>query len=215
MSIRLWGILVLLLAALGGVSVFLSGLQTRPETVKLKPPSEETMKMATAQQVELKTATKEPGRVAVVNTARGKIEFVLFEKDCPKTTARIVQLAENGFYDGTAFPRVEDWVIQTLPANREVAPMGVELTKGLSHVRGTVGMARAQDPNSNTSVFYILLQPAPHLDSGYTNFGRVIRGMDVADKIQLNDQIKSVTVRPSTDSDKAALKKILASDPPQ
>jgi peptidyl-prolyl cis-trans isomerase B (cyclophilin B) len=214
MNTRLWGILVVLLAVLGGMSWYLSKLQNTPERVQIKPLTAEDVRRVTGEQpVTLKKATKVPGRVVVVNTARGKIEFVLYEKDCPKTTARVVDLIQGGFYDHITFPRVEDWVIQTTPATRDVVPMGVELTSGLTHVRGTVGMARTEDLNSGTSVFYILRKPAQHLDSGYTNFGRVIRGMDVADKIRLNDKINSVTLRALSAADKQALAKELGTDP--
>lgn len=214
MNLRLWGILVILLVALGGMSWYLSKQQTTPETSTLKQPSEQAIKKLTEPQqpVKLRKATKEPGRVVVLNTTRGKIEFVLYEKDCPKTTTRIAGLVQGGFYDGITFPRVEGWVIQTNLAKREVPPMGVELTEGLTHAKGTVGMARAASPDSNTSVFYITLEPAPHLDSGYTNFGRVIRGMDVAMKIQLNDKIKTATIRPLTAADRLALQELLAPD---
>lgn len=214
MNSRLWGILAILLLALGGMSWYLSRQQTTPEITKLKQPSEQDMKRMTESQkpVKLKKATKEPGRVVVLNTTRGKIEFVLYEKDCPKTTTRIAELVQGGFYDGVTFPRVEGWVIQTEPAKRDVPPMGLELTQGLTHAKGTVGMARPADPNANTSVFYITLEPAPHLDSGYTNFGRVIVGMDVAAEIGLKDKITTATIRPPTAADKLALQKLLTAD---
>ena len=214
MNIRLWGILVILLAGLGGVSWYLSHQQTTAQKASLKMPSSEELNQTTPSPATpaIKKATKEPGRVVVLDTVRGRIEFVLYEKDCPKTTARISDLVQKGGYNGVTFPRVEDWVIQITPANKVVAPMGVEIVDGLTQTRGTVGMARASDPNSNTSVFYILLQPAPHLDSGYTNFGRVIKGMDVADKMRIGDKIRKATIRSLTSADKAALKKLLKSD---
>lgn len=214
MNTRLWGILIILLVALGGMSWHLSRQQTTPETKELKAPSEQDMKRMTEspKPIKLKNATKEPGRVVVLNTTRGRIEFVLYEKDCPKTTARIAELVQGGFYDGVTFPRVEGWVIQTYQAKRDVPPMGLELTQGLTHTKGTVGMARPADPNANTSVFYITMESAPHLDSGYTNFGRVIRGMDVAAKIKLNDQILTATIRPPSETDKLALQKLLEAD---
>ena len=214
MNIRLWGILFILLAALGGVSYLLSKQQTKGEQVALQRPTEEQMNkfIQGPQQVKLKNATREPGRVVVLETSRGRIEFVLYEKDCPRTTSRIAELVQSGAYNGVSWPRVESWVIQTAPAKKEVPTIGLELTKGLSHERGTVGMARASDPNSATSVFYITLESTPQLDSGYTNFGRVIRGMDVITRIKLNDKIKSATLRPSTAADKQILQKLLKAD---
>jgi hypothetical protein len=159
MNIKLWGILVLLLIALGGASVMLSNQNTADQPERLKQPSTQSMNAAMNGQplAKAKKATKEPGRVVVLDTTRGKIEFVLYEKDCPKTTARITDLVQGGFYNGVIFPRVEDWVIQTDLAKKQVTPMGIEITDGLTHSAGTVGMARANDPNSNMSVFYITL----------------------------------------------------------
>lgn len=164
----------------------------------MKPPPPPT----SPAQEKLKTATKEPGRVVVLNTTRGKITFVLYEKDCPKTTSRIAKLVIAGAYNGVTFPRVENWVIQTGKAKQQVTPMGIEIAKGLTHAKGTVGMARAANVNTNTSVFYIALEPAYHLDFMYTSFGRVIDGMDVAMKIRTGDVIKTATIRPITDTDK-------------
>jgi len=207
MNIRLWGILAILLVALGGVSWLLSRQQNAPQREEVKPPPEIAKQIdkqmgRSSAPPKIKNSTHAPGRVVVLNTTRGTIEFVLFEKDCPKTTARIADLAGSGAYNGVKFPRVEGWVIQTEAAKKTVAPMGLEIAKGLTHAKGSVGMARTSDPNMNTSVFYITLEPAPHLDLQYTNFGRVIKGIDVAMKIKLGDVIKTATVRPLTDADR-------------
>lgn len=205
MNTKLWGLLVVLLAVLGTLSWWLSGAQDKPERVDLRPPPPPTAPA----QTKLKNATKQPGRIVVLNTTRGKIEFVLFEKDCPKTTARIASLVQAGAYNGVSFPRVENWVIQTEPARQQVPTMGVEVVNGLLHEKGTVGMARAANINSGTSVFYILLQPSHHLDLQYTSFGHVISGIDVAMKINAGDVIKTATIRPITESDKTRLNEAL------
>lgn len=204
MTIRLWGILAILLCALGGISWWMSQQDTEPERERLRAPSSEELNQVGKPKPapKLRDATRQPGRVIVLNTSRGVIEFVLFEKDCPKTTKRIADLARSGAYNGVAFPRVENWVIQIDEAKKQVAPMGIEVVKGLTHAKGSVGMARPDDPNMNTSVFYITLEPAPHLDTLYTNFGRVTRGMDVAMKIKTGDTIKTATVRPLNDADR-------------
>ncbi len=213
MNVRLWGVLFILLAGLGSVSWLLSRRQTAPQRAPLQMPSEQALKgVAGTDTPKLKQATKQPGRVVVLNTNRGCIEFVLYEKDCPRTTTRIASLVEGGFYDGVTFPRVENWVIQTAQAKRDIPPMGLELTKGLTHCRGTVGIARTDNPNSNTSVFYITLEATPALDAGYTNFGRVIKGMDVVEKIKPNDKIVKATIRPSTPADRNTLKALLRGD---
>lgn len=156
-----------------------------------------------------KNATFELGRVVTLDTTRGKIEFVLFEKDCPKSAKRIAEMVEAGAYDGVKFPRVENWVIQVDQPKKEVAPMGCEFAHGLSNVAGAVGMARKNDRNSNTSIFYIVKISQTSLDYDYTVFGHIIKGMDVVNQMQLNDVIKRATLRPSTDADAQLLKRAL------
>ncbi len=204
MNYKLWVVIALLAAGLIGTSVFInrSTDAARPTRVDVSQEQLDKIMNVDGEQEPAKKATKTPGRVVSLETNRGTIEFVLYEVDCPKTTSRIAELVEGGFYDGVSFPRVEDWVIQTDSATKEVTPMGIEVVEGLIHAKGTVGMARTQDPNSNTSVFYITLEPAFHLDMEYTNFGRVIKGMGVAMNIQQGDKIKSAKLRPLTDDDK-------------
>lgn len=211
MNYKLLGVVVLLLAGLLGSSIWLSNYQEskKPKKVDIASDSMKTLTEAEQKPIPERKATKKPGRVVVLNTTRGVMEFVLFEADCPKTTARIAELTEGGFYNGVHFPRVEDWVIQTETATKEVSPMGIEVVDGLTHAKGTVGMARSADINSNTSVFYITLEPAFHLDYEYTSFGRVIKGMDVAMKIQTGDMIKTATLRSLTEADKKSLDRVL------
>lgn len=205
-TLKLWGLLAVLLVAAGGMSWWLAGDKSQPDRVELKPPPPPPSKPATDN---LKNATMQPGRVVVLDTTRGKIEFVMFEKDCPKTTARIAMLVQAGAYNGIKFPRVENWVIQTAPAMKQVPPMGIEVVNHLLHGKGSVGMARSADLNSNTNVFYITLEPAHHLDLQYTNFGRVINGIDVAMKIKLFDTIKTATIRPMNDLDRKRFNEVL------
>lgn len=155
-------------------------------------------------------ATMEPGRVVELNTSRGLIAFTLFEKDCPITTSRIADLVMQGLYDGVKWPRVEEWVIQTAEAKSPVPGIGLELAEGLRSAKGAVGMARTDDPNSNTSVFYILKEPQPALEGKYTTFGRLLYGMEAAMKIKTGDVIKSAKLRPLTDKDRKRLGEVLA-----
>lgn len=204
MNIRLWGILLVILLAFGATSWILSRQDTGMVRDAMPEETTEPMDNDTA----VKDATKKPGRVVVLDTSPGSIEFVLYEEDCPVTTARITKLVKSGAYDGVDFPRVEFWVIQTSAAKEQVDPMGLELAKGLSHEPGTVGIARTDDPNSGTSIFYITIKPAHHLDLKYTNFGRVIRGMDVVQKIKLGDVIKKAGLRDLTEADQKILEKL-------
>jgi len=151
-----------------------------------------------------------PGKIVELHTVRGQIDFVLFEQDCPKTTARIADLASKHCYDGLRFTRVEKTgLIQVEPGKKLPPPMPCEILKGLENTKGAVGMARTSDPNSDTSIFYILIEPWHHLDYSYTVFGRVIRGMDVVKKIKKNDAITSTVVRALTPEDNKQFQKIL------
>ena len=192
MRLWLWRIaIILLVAGFVGAQMWLNKTPDELERVKLPPPPT------------YKKATLTPGRVVELHTSRGEIDFVLFEKDSPKTTKRIADLVQKGCYNGVKFSRVENWIIQTDECKEKVKPMGIEVREGLSHAKGAVGMARlGNDFNSNTSVFYILLDPQSGLDLQYTVFGRLISGMDVAMKMQKNDVIKSAEVRPLTEADK-------------
>ncbi|MFQ8431534.1 peptidylprolyl isomerase [Amaricoccus sp. W119] len=148
----------------------------------------------------------DPGNTLVIEVsggADGTIEIALRPDLAPKHVEQIKQLAAQGAYDGVAFHRViEGFMAQTgdvqfgtqdafgdgqagmggsnlpdLPAEFSDTPF----------VRGTVGMARAQDPNSANSQFFIMFAPAPSLDGQYTVVGEVASGMDVVDRIARGD----------------------------
>ncbi|MBI5117480.1 peptidylprolyl isomerase [Candidatus Poribacteria bacterium] len=125
---------------------------------------------------------------ATVETNKGTFSFVLFPEDAPNTVANFVDLAKKGFYDGTIFHRViAGFVIQGGdPTGTGMGGPGYTIKAEFNkrkHVAGTVAMARAGDPDSAGSQFYVCLAPAPHLDGGYTVFGKVIEGMDVVQSI--------------------------------
>ena len=143
-----------------------------------------------------------PNPELVKNTITATIEFEdydditleLYPDLAPKTVENFVELAEDGFYDGTIFHRViDDFMIQgggydeNLKAQKadtikgEFAANGFENT--LSHVRGVISMARAQDMDSASSQFFIVQQDSTYLDGQYAAFGMVTDGMDVVDEI--------------------------------
>jgi peptidyl-prolyl cis-trans isomerase A (cyclophilin A) len=109
-----------------------------------------------------------------------------------------VQYVKDGHYNGTVFHRViPTFMIQgggmtaDMTEKQTRAPIPLESKNGLSNVRGSVAMARTNDPNSATSQFFINVQDNPRLDAanardgnGYAVFGKVISGMDVVDKIR-------------------------------
>jgi cyclophilin family peptidyl-prolyl cis-trans isomerase len=155
---------------------------------------------------------KGPARVkqsAVITMEKGgEIVIEFFPEDAPKTVENFVTLAKKGFYDGITFHRVEPGFVaqagdpqtKTLPANDPRLGSGgpgykikAEFNKQ-KHLRGTVAMARTQDPDSAGSQFYICFKPAAFLDGQYTVFGQVSKGMEVVDAIKVGDRMKSVKI---------------------
>ena len=132
---------------------------------------------------------------ANIETNFGKISFKLLPDLAPETVRNFEKLAKDGFYDGTLFHRViPGFMIQggdpnTKTDNKSSWGMGgpgynvkAEFNSR-SHLRGIVSMARAQDPDSAGSQFFIVTTDSTFLDRQYTVFGEVTEGMDVADKI--------------------------------
>ena len=124
----------------------------------------------------------------------GTITAELYPDIAPKTVANFVKLVSEGFYDGLIFHRViPGFMIQggcpngngmggpgyTIPG--EFTANGFE--NNLKHDRGVLSMARAMDPDSAGSQFFIMTQKSPHLDGQYAAFGCVTSGMDVVDRI--------------------------------
>ena len=132
---------------------------------------------------------------ARIKTAKGDILFKFNEKVAPKTSLRLKQLIAKGFYDGIKFHRVvPGFVIQAGdPLGTGAGGSGQKLKAEFSqekHVLGTMSMARkGNDIHSADSQFYISLGTHPHLDGSYTVFGKVISGIEVAQKISQGDKI--------------------------
>ena len=142
----------------------------------------------------------------------GDVKIELFEDVAPNHVKRIKQLAKEGKYDGVVFHRVIDgFMAQTGDVkfgnsssdefNLKRAGMGgsdlpdlKEEFNDLPHLRGTLSMARSQDPNSANSQFFICFKAAPFLDRQYTVFGKVIEGMEFVDNIKRGE--------PASDPDK-------------
>ena len=124
--------------------------------------------------------------VAIVETSMGTFKIELFADKAPNTVQNFIDLVNRGFYKNMIFHRViAGFVIQTgdptgTGRGGSEKTIKLEIHPDLKHnSAGIVGMARAQDPNSATSQFYITLGPAPHLDGKYAIFGRVIEGLEV------------------------------------
>jgi cyclophilin family peptidyl-prolyl cis-trans isomerase len=150
------------------------------------------------------------GPIVVLETAKGTIEFETYPDEAPKTVARILELVKKGFYNGLRFHRAEpNFVIQIGdPQTRDMRyqdhwgrrgsgkPIGAsEFSRKRKHVRGAVSMGHSGNAELADSQFFITLRTAPELDGKYTMFGRVIRGMDVAAKIQRTDMLKKAYVK--------------------
>jgi cyclophilin family peptidyl-prolyl cis-trans isomerase len=134
-----------------------------------------------------------------IATQHGVIRYKFYSNDAPKTVARIVELIKAGFYNGLTFHRVlPGFVAQGGdPNGNGTGGSGQRLKAEFNerrHVEGAVAMARANDPDSADSQFYITLAPQPHLDRNYTVFGQVVEGMDVVRKLQVGDKMTMVTL---------------------
>ena len=138
----------------------------------------------------------------------GKIELELDAKAAPITVENFEKLVREGFYDGLIFHRViRGFMIQGgcpegtgmggpgYHIKGEFAANGVE--NPIKHVRGVISMARAQDPDSAGSHFFIMHADAPYLDGQYAAFGKVVSGMDVVD--QIADAVTDFSDRPYDD----------------
>ncbi len=139
---------------------------------------------------------EQPNEVRVLlHTNMGDITLALNEKAAPKTVANFLQYVNEGFYNNTLFHRViPDFMIQGGGFEKGMAekttrtPITNESTNGLKNAKGTIAMARRQDPNSATAQFFINLVDNANLNAnpgslGYAVFGKVVQGMDVVEKI--------------------------------
>jgi len=140
-------------------------------------------------------ATKDPENTLILETTKGTAIIELRPDLAPNHVARIKELAREGFYDGIVFHRVIDgFMAQTGdPTGTGMGGSGKKLKAEFNrepHVRGTLSMARAQDPNSGDSQFFICFADASFLNGQYTVWGKVVEGMDNIDKIKRGEPVK-------------------------
>jgi peptidyl-prolyl cis-trans isomerase B (cyclophilin B) len=139
-------------------------------------------------------------QTAVITLGNGQqITIEFFPEDAPKTVENFVTLAKKGFYNGLNFHRVvPDFVVQGgCPKGDGTGGPGYQVKAEFNknkHVRGSVAMARSQHPDSAGSQFYICYGATPHLDNNYTVFGKVVSGMEEADRIKQGDRMTSVVI---------------------
>lgn len=136
---------------------------------------------------------------ATIKTIHGDIVFRFYTKAAPKTSARVIQLIQNKFYDGLVFHRaLPNFIIQTGdPTGTGNGGSGTKLKpefNELQHIKGTIGMARGIDSDSADSQFYISLTTLPHLDGKNTIFGQVVDGLDILSKLSKGDRVISITL---------------------
>ena len=143
-----------------------------------------------------------PGPKAIIKTKFGDMHIKLYPDVAPKHVENFVKLAKSGFYDGTIFHRVipgfmiqggdpntknslhKDTYGQGGPKDEKGNPILLKAEfSDTPHKRGIVSMARANEPDTAGSQFFIVVEPSPSLDRKYTVFGEVTRGLGVADKI--------------------------------
>jgi cyclophilin family peptidyl-prolyl cis-trans isomerase len=153
--------------------------------------------------------------IATLETTMGTIEIELYRDDAPKTVENFVKLAGEKYYDGVIFHRVaKGFVIQGgdptgagsggksiygQPFEDELNPSTQSYKAGYLH--GVVAMAN-RGPNTNTSQFFIMLKDVPRMPKNYTIFGKVIKGLDVVDKIgdvEINPSMGPTDGRPKVD----------------
>ncbi|MGE0179292.1 MAG: peptidylprolyl isomerase [Sphingomonas sp.] len=142
-------------------------------------------------------------------TSGGRVTVQLRPDAAPQHVERIRALTRQGFYNGVTFHRViEGFMAQggdptgSGTGGSQLPNLNAEIS-GLPHVRGAVGMARAQDLNSANSQFYVMFTPRLQMDREYTVFGRVVGGMNVVDAIERGEPAPAPTriVRASIGSD--------------
>lgn len=137
---------------------------------------------------------------AFLKTVHGNIEIKFYSREAPRSVTRFIKLIREGFYDGLKFHRViPKFIIQSGdPTGTGRGGSGTILKSefnSIPHIKGTVALARGEDPDSSDSQFYIALTTLPHLDGKYTVIGQVVKGMEVIDKISRNDLIVSFSVK--------------------
>lgn len=148
--------------------------------------------------VDTNTTNQTSGKTAIIKTAKGDIEFELYSDVAPKTVENFVKKANEDYYKGLIFHRVEDWVIQGGDPDGNGTGGGDQATElsDKEFKEGSVGVARAGDINvSNDSQFFICTTDCSFLTGQYTIFGQVTSGMDTAKKIEIGDKIESIEIK--------------------
>lgn len=135
-----------------------------------------------------------------MKTQYGNIVFRFYTKAAPNTSAKIMKLIQNKFYDGLVFHKViNNFVLQTgNPSGNFKGGSGQKISSEINeiqHIKGTIGLAHSIDKEDGDSQFYICLTTLPNLDKKFSIFAQVIEGIELLDKIKLNDKIESISLQ--------------------
>ena len=158
------------------------------------------------------TQHQDPENTLLMDLEYGRVVIALRPDVAPNHVARIKELSRQGFYDGIVFHRVIDGFMAQGgdPTGTGTGGSGQHLNAEFSdtpHVRGTASMARAANPNSADSQFFICFDDAPFLNGQYTVWGSVVEGMEHVDKIKRGEPVmdpdKIVQMRVAADVDQA------------
>ncbi len=191
-------------AALMTAMLVLAGCSSSSSSQTSSVASSSAASSAVSESTTAKQTKSEPGGTQYTVTMKMKdydepIVFTMDEGIAPETVENFVDLASSGFYDGLTLHRImEGFMIQGGDPRGDGSGGSSHQIEGefesngfdnsLKHVRGTVSMARANDPNSASSQFFIVQEDTPSLDGQYAAFGTVTSGMDVVDDIAAKAQ---------------------------
>ena len=145
-------------------------------------------------------SARDPENTIYMQLKDGRVVIELRPDLAPEHVKRIKELTRKGFYDGLKFHRVIDGFMAQTGDPRGDGTGGSDLPdlkaefSSAKHVRGTASMARAGDPNSANSQFFICFKPAPFLDGQYTIWGQVVVGMEYVDAIKRGDEANNGAV---------------------
>jgi peptidylprolyl isomerase len=151
--------------------------------------------------IQMNATAVDSENIIILELPYGIVEIELLPDVAPNHVARIKELTRQGFYDGLKFHRViEGFMAQTGdPTGTGTSGSGQKLKAEFSktpHVRGAVSMARAMDPNSADSQFFIVFEDSRFLDGQYTVFGTVTKGMEYVDQIKKGAQGSGTVTNP-------------------
>jgi peptidyl-prolyl cis-trans isomerase B (cyclophilin B) len=193
-------ILIVILAAAANA-------QTKPAAKKNPRPAAKVAKPA-VEPFAKSTAAEMAEQCVKFETEAGNLELEFFPETSPETVRNFLQIVAKGFYNTTNFSRVvPGFVVQggklSTSENRSDAlyersqKMIKDEPSAVKHRRGVISMARSDQPNSASTQFFILIgEEAAHLDGSFSAFGRVVKGMEIADKINKADVIGEKPVKP-------------------